>query len=142
MPPIAPDLHHVFYISRSLSAPDAVEHILHSSRRHNTERQVTGALLFTGGHFAQLIEGSAQALADTMAAIDADPRHEAVRRLVECATPQRLYAGWSMAFIESPGTDELIAQLLATPEIPAERAQRLLQLMFAPSPAPVPRHPA
>lgn len=130
MPPPPPSLRQVFYISRSLATPAEVEQILIRSRHHNLERQVTGALLFTGGHFAQLIEGSAQALAETMAAIDADPRHEAVRRLVEGNIAQRRFAAWTMAFIEAPGSDDLVQQLLATSDIPAERAQRLLDLLF------------
>jgi len=56
------DLCQLFYISRSLSTPQDVEAILVSSRRQNLRRGVTGILLFSGGHFAQLLEGSAQAL--------------------------------------------------------------------------------
>lgn len=132
----SPPLCQLFYISRSRATPAQVEQILISARHHNQLRQVTGALLYTGGHFAQLLEGLPQALADTMAAIDADSRHEAVTRLIEGSITQRRFAGWTMAFIEAPGTDDLIQQLLATPAIAAERAERLLRLMFAPTAAP------
>ena len=125
-------LHQVFYISRSRSAPQEVEQILTVARHHNRLRQVTGALLFTGGHFAQLLEGPAQALADTMAAIGADPRHDRMLRLIEGAIPQRRFGTWSMAFTEAPGADDLVEQLLAGPLPAPERCERVLQLMFAP----------
>lgn len=132
MPTPPPSLHQVFYISRSRSMPAQVEEILSVSRQQNQLRQVTGALLFTGGHFAQLLEGSAQALADTMAAIDADPRHDTVTRLIEGAIPRRRFEAWSMAFIEAPGADDLLHQLLAERAVAPERCERVLQLLFAP----------
>lgn len=126
----------VFYISRSRAAPVEVERILSSARHHNLLRQVTGALLFTGGHFAQLLEGPPQALAETMAAIEVDPRHEAVTRLIEGDITKRRIEGWTMAFVEAPGADDLIHQLLAAPGIPAERAERVLRLMLESLSAP------
>jgi len=120
----------VFYISRSLAAPADVETILLGARRHNQRRGVTGSLLHTGGHFAQLLEGPPSALADTMAVIGADPRHEAVRRLLDGEIARRRFDGWSMAFVEAPGADDLLEQLLVVRDVPAARAERVLALMF------------
>jgi Sensors of blue-light using FAD len=124
-------LSQVFYVSRSLATPTDVDRILRCAREQNSRRGVTGSLLFTGGHFAQVLEGTPQAVAETMAIITADRRHEAVKHLVEGELAQRRYDGWSMAFAEAPGADDLIEQLLASPEVRPERAQRVLQLMFA-----------
>ena len=121
---------YLFYISRSLATPEQVEQILTLSRDRNQQRGLTGVLLFTGGHFAQFLEGSAPVLAATMATIEADPRHEAVTRLIESDITQRRFADWTMGFLESTGADDLIQQLLAMPEVPAERAGRILKLMF------------
>ena len=126
------DLCQLFYISRSLATPLAVEQILASSRHQNLRRGVTGALLFSGGHFAQLLEGPALALRETMASIDADPRHEAVTRLIEEPIARRRFNGWSMGFFDALGADDLIEQLLANPPIKAERAQRVMERMLAP----------
>jgi hypothetical protein len=123
-------LRQVFYISRSLATPMEVEWILQGARRQNRERGVTGSLLFTGGHFAQLLEGTASALAGAMTVIMADRRHEAIRRLIEVDIVERRFDGWSMAFAAAPGADDLIEQLLATPEVPAARAERVLALML------------
>lgn len=128
--PELPRERHLFYISRSLATPEQTEQILAHARDSNRRRGVTGALLFTGGHFAQVLEGSAEALAATIAAIEADSRHEAVTRLIEGDITQRRFADWTMALIEAAGADDLIQQLLAAPEIPAERAARILKLMF------------
>lgn len=127
-----PDLCQLFYISRSRSTPLDVEQILASARRQNLQRGVTGILLFSGGHFAQLLEGSSRALHDTMSAIDADPRHEAVTRLIEEPATRRRFGDWSMAFFEAPGADDLIQQLLAGQHIPPERARRVMDKMLAP----------
>lgn len=128
--PDTPRERYLFYISRSLAKPEDAERILETSRHLNQQRGITGALLFTGGHFAQLLEGPPPALAVTMHAIQADPRHETVTVLVEHELKQRRFDDWNMAFIEAPGVDDLIAQLLAAPDIPAARADRLLKLMF------------
>lgn len=123
-------LRQIFYISRSRADALQLEHLLACARRQNRQRQITGALLYTGGHFAQLIEGPAVPLAETMAIIAADRRHDAVTRLIDDEITQRRFGDWSMAFLEAPGADELIAQLLQTPQIPRSRAERLLALMF------------
>jgi hypothetical protein len=127
-----PRLRQVFYVSRSLAAPGEVEHILQSARRQNGRRGVTGSLLFTGGHFAQWLEGPADALSDTMATITADIRHDNMKRLIESDIAQRRFSGWDMAFAEAPGVDDLIQELLALSEVPRERAERVLGLMFKP----------
>lgn len=125
-----PRLAQVFYVSRSRATPAQVENILQGARRQNLQRGVTGSLLFTGGHFAQVLEGTAPALAETMAVITADRRHEGLKRLIEGDLAQRRFEGWSMAFAEAPGADDLIEQLLTLPGVPTERAERLLGLMF------------
>lgn len=127
-----PTLFRVFYVSRSLAAPTDVTTILEISRRRNQVSGITGSLVFTGGHFAQLLEGSAQAVAEAMARIDADPRHEQVTRLIEGAADRRRFDGWAMAFIEAEGADDLLSQLLLAPEVSTQRAERLLELLFKP----------
>lgn len=126
------DLCQLFYISRSLCTPTDVEDLLASARRHNLRRGVTGLLLFSGGHFAQLLEGTPEAMRETMAAIEADPRHEAVTRLVETPIAQRRFGAWSMALFEAPGADDLIQQILAGPPVAPARAHRLMERMLAP----------
>lgn len=125
-------LQQTFYVSRSVATPTEVESILARARALNATRQVTGSLLFTGGHFAQVLEGPAPALADTMSAITADGRHEALKILLDDALPARRFGAWSMAYAEAVGADDLIAELIAGGNVTGERAERLLGLMFKP----------
>jgi hypothetical protein len=123
-------LRQTFYVSRSVATPTKVEDILARARAMNATRQVTGSLLFTGGHFAQVLEGPAPALAETMEAIAADGRHEGLKILLDGTLSARRFGAWSMAYAEAAGADDLIAELLAGGDVPAERAERLLGLMF------------
>ncbi len=128
-----PTLFRVFYISRSLAAPTDITAILEASRGHNLANGITGSLVFTGGHFAQLLEGTPQSIGEVMANIDADPRHEQVKRLLEGAADRRRFENWAMAFVEAVGADDLLSQLLQTPEVSPQRAERMLELLFKPA---------
>ena len=127
-----PDLYQIFYVSRSLASPEQVHDIVANARTLNARRQLTGSLLYTGGHFAQLIEGPAATLAETMVAITADHRHDSVRTLVKGQLTERRYGEAHMAYAEAPGANELIANLLGTRRVNTRRAQRVLDLMFQP----------
>lgn len=127
--PSPSSLRQVFYVSHSLADARVVESIVARARLHNRQRGITGALLFTGGHFAQWIEGPPRALAATMARIEADPRHDAVTRLLETEVHERRFDAWTMAFLPAPGADDLIEQILCAPAVPPVRAERLLRLM-------------
>jgi hypothetical protein len=119
-------LQQVFYVSRCTGGPAAVAAIHETARRHNAAHGLTGVLLYTGGCFAQLLEGPADALDTVMTALTADPRHTALRRLLEGPVSERRFGAWSMALLEEPGADELLQQLLAAPEVPPERVERLI----------------
>jgi hypothetical protein len=127
-----PDLYQIFYVSRALASREQVQAILESSRELNARREVTGSLVYTGGHFAQVIEGPAATLAETMVAITADQRHDTVRTLVKSQLTARRHGGTRMAFTEAPGANELIANLIGTRRVNTQRAQRVLDLMFKP----------
>jgi hypothetical protein len=71
------NLFQILYVSRLVSASDfvAVKDIVAVSRRTNPERGITGALLFDGEYFGQLLEGSEAEVTKLMQRIEADPRH-------------------------------------------------------------------
>jgi Sensors of blue-light using FAD len=126
------DLYQIFYVSRSLASREQVHDIVANARTLNARRLLTGSLLYTGGHFAHLIEGPAATLAETMVAITADHRHDTVRTLVKGRLAERRYGQSQMAYTEAPGANELIANLLGTRRVNTRRAQRVLDLMFQP----------
>lgn len=129
----------IFYISRSLIEPADIRALYEQSRRHNGQADITGVLLFTGGCFAQLIEGPAPALQALMARIEADRRHNQVRRLLDRDVDARHFADWHMELFETPGADDLVDDLLQTATVSPQRAQRLLELMLAELLNPPPR---
>ena len=100
------DLHTLAYFSRNISGrvgdqADALDNILRVSRRNNLERGVTGALLFTDGWFAQVLEGPQAAVELIFEWIVLDSRHTDIRVLYLRETEQRSFGQWSMAFAGS-----------------------------------------
>lgn len=85
-----------------------IEIILEASRRNNALVGVTGALMFSLGHFAQVLEGSQAAIESTFERIQQDKRHGDVHLLDFRAAPARRFQNWSMAFVgagEDPSMD-------------------------------------
>ncbi|QHI97374.1 blue light sensor protein [Xylophilus rhododendri] len=120
----------VFYVSQALGRHAAIPSILSSARRRNLALNVTGSLLFTGGYFAQVLEGEEPALAEVMALIAADARHRDIRILLDRALDMRLFSAWSMAYTELPGMEDLLQQLGGAQAVAPERADKLIRLMF------------
>ena len=87
----------LFCVSRaapSTGKPD-VQEILAVSKRNNWRRDVTGCLLFWGAHFAQTLEGSADALDPLLARLPRDHRHPNVKVLLDLEVRSRRFAEWS-----------------------------------------------
>ena len=76
----------------------AIAEILAVSRRNNGRVGVSGALLFNGGSFAQVLEGPREAVEATFERIQRDPRHSEVSVLQCEAVAARGFPHWSMAF--------------------------------------------
>lgn len=97
------DSHAVFsvvYSSRATAPLDdgALRELLEQSRTSNAERDVTGMLLYRNGRFIQILEGPEQAVRDTMAKIERDPRHDHLRVLIDEFIDERNFAEWTMGF--------------------------------------------
>jgi hypothetical protein len=92
----------LLYVSRSLlRLPDEageVDRIVAVARRENERLGVTGALMFTQAHFAQVLEGDQAAVETLMQRIRRDPRHELVTIVSAGARDGRLFPQWSMAY--------------------------------------------
>jgi hypothetical protein len=92
----------LLYVSRAaLPAPtgcDEVADILDGARLRNQALGITGALIFTGEHFAQLLEGRGDAIGRLMKDIERDPRHTDVRIVQRENDVDRVFDRWSMAY--------------------------------------------
>jgi len=102
-PASTPRLHRLFYVSRSRIDPEGQEqkqkHILELARKRNAALDVTGVLICSGDHFAQLLEGSHEVVEQLMTSIRADSRHEILREWhQQAADDSRWFPDWSMAY--------------------------------------------
>lgn len=92
----------LLYVSSSTLSPersaDAVADIVAVSRANNPGLGLTGALLFTGQHFAQVIEGSPAAVDHLMERVTSDPRHKDILVVARESINARRFANWSMAY--------------------------------------------
>ena len=98
-------VHRLVYRSVAVLSGDAnrdrheVRRILATAQRHNTRNGVTGALLFNGQHFAQVLEGPQTAVEETFERIQQDPRHGDVVLLSFAPAEHRLFSSWKMAHV-------------------------------------------
>lgn len=90
------------YVSEPLFAEQdaaaAIDGIVRASRARNSSLQVTGALLFCGSRFAQMLEGPMASLVELQHSIRADLRHGQVIDVVNRSAGQRIFADWSLAY--------------------------------------------
>lgn len=72
--------------------------LLQTARRKNAERGITGILIYQNGHFAQVLEGDKNKVAELYKKIAADERHTNVNLALMHDVPSREFGNWSMAF--------------------------------------------
>ena len=89
------------YMSRETSptTKEDLEKILEVSRRNNSQVDITGILLYKNGIFFQVLEGPEDAVQETYARIDVDPRHDEVELISEEEITERDFPQWEMGFI-------------------------------------------
>lgn len=99
------DLYRLVYYSRNTvmgleeEVRATVDQILATSQRNNAAAGVTGALMFTEGLFAQVLEGEQAAIETVFERIQLDDRHGEVRLLSFGPTDVRVFPTWAMAFV-------------------------------------------
>ncbi len=104
-----------------------------SSRKNNAQRGLTGALLFTGEHFAQVLEGTAASIDQMMAQVTTDVRHDEIIMIAREPIVTRRFGEWSMAY---SGPSQFVARhvtrLLNGPALPEQNrsAEWLNDLMW------------
>lgn len=107
--------------------------LLAKARVKNAELGITGALLYNGSHFAQVLEGPRQALDAMIASIRADVRNENLTVAIDRKLPQRDFPDWSMAFAaksdDPPASAAMEAVLTGSPVAGEEVLQVLKRLI-------------
>ncbi len=94
-------LKQLFYVSRVKHVLSELEvrAILETSRRNNRRADITGCLLFSGRHFAQILEGEEAAVSELMNRVQADPRHSDMTIAFQNQIDRRRYQEWSMGYL-------------------------------------------
>lgn len=99
------DLYRLVYASKNhlvgteAEVSAAVSQILEASQRNNVKVEVTGALMFNAGAFAQVLEGPRRGVETTFERIQRDLRHGDVTVLQCGPADGRGFPNWSMAFV-------------------------------------------
>lgn len=79
--------------------------ILESAIRHNRADGITGMLLYAGGNFLQVLEGSKEQVHKTYQRICKDTRHRNILMLTEEEVPERQFGSWSMGYRQLDAQD-------------------------------------
>lgn len=114
------ELQSLLYISRSridsAEAQDVVQSIVDCAVLCNLSWEITGALLFTGTYFAQVLEGRQSAIDQLMDNLIRDDRHEAIVIVERSPLARRQFASWSLAYFgPSQFVNRHVTRLLNTP---------------------------
>ena len=92
----------LLYISESRIEPAnaqmIVQQIVAKSVSNNATTNLTGALLFTGTHFAQILEGTPHSIDQLLVDLCNDPRHQNFHVADRSAIEARKFPDWAMAY--------------------------------------------
>ncbi|HEX8055314.1 MAG TPA: BLUF domain-containing protein [Novosphingobium sp.] len=125
----------LIYISRRTSSAAElgaeVDDIVTVARSRNKQLDVTGALIATPSHFAQVLEGTEAALQELMDSILRDKRHFITDILDLEPKPDRQFAGWWLAYHgDSSLVSAMLAEAISVPDFQLQRhVEPILALM-------------
>ncbi|MEZ6002540.1 MAG: BLUF domain-containing protein [Planctomycetota bacterium] len=90
------------YLSSAVNEFDrqSLLELLSKARSRNSDRGVSGMLLYHEGNFLQILEGRKEDVYEVFDRISKDPRHKDVIRLIEDEIETRSFPDWSMGFCE------------------------------------------
>ena len=79
-------------------AEEEVNSMANSVQVRNRTLEVTGALIYAGARFAQLLEGPSRSVNQIMASVEQDQRHEQINHIPVRKRRVRRFATWGMAY--------------------------------------------
>lgn len=109
-----------------------IRRILTLSRQNNRRLDVSGALLFNRGCFAQVLEGRREAVQHIYERIACDDRHREITMLQAGYAGPRDFSEWSMAYAGTVAEDTLpllVSTLNAAFSGPASNGEAVLGLL-------------
>ncbi|WP_168454499.1 BLUF domain-containing protein [Sphingopyxis microcysteis] len=106
----------VIYVSVAdpLIGEQDIAALLVQARRNNQRDALTGALIFNGHNFLQLLEGPGDKVDACLAVIRNDPRHSGMVEVRRREIAERAFAEWTMLYDpEFRSHDDDLAQVVA-----------------------------
>ncbi|MBN8842440.1 MAG: BLUF domain-containing protein [Sphingomonadales bacterium] len=113
----------VIYVSVAdpLIRDEDIAAMLTSARRNNARDDLTGALIYNGNNFMQLLEGEASRVDKCLNAIRNDTRHSGMTEVRRRTIETRDFADWFMLYYPGfDGYDENLGRLAGNGPINAE----------------------
>ena len=80
--------------------------IFSTARQNNRGQDITGALMVSGDHFVQALEGGESDVRELFTKIEGDKRHDQVAVVQETSAP-RIFARWAMARVGEEGRPDI-----------------------------------
>lgn len=110
----------LMYISSSQligrTSDGQVRSIVGTSLTNNSTAGLTGALLFSGRYFVQILEGRSEAIDKLFEVLRADARHRDLVVINDRPIEKRKFGGWRMAYVgPSVFVDRQARRLAANP---------------------------
>lgn len=97
------ELQTLIYVSRNRvhehDVRDEIPRIEAAARHRNEIDGITGVLLFSGCHYLQVLEGTADRLEELVLRLARDPRHSDIKIVVRDTITHRRYPSWSMCYL-------------------------------------------
>jgi hypothetical protein len=90
---------------------------------------ITGCLLYSGRHFAQVLEGGSAAIDDLVVRIAADKRHNGFVVAIDHQVAKRKFPSWSMGILYNLDIEDRVEALLAGNHLSEERTVALFDEM-------------
>ena len=119
------NLYGLTYVSESTRdlLPEEIDAILLDARLFNASVDVTGALLYSDGHFFQLLEGPEESVKKAFDRIQKAKSHHKLKEIGSFDLPERSFESWHMGFIRAPDTAiQSLSQAAWEDAIPYTRA--------------------
>ncbi len=122
-------MHRLSYHSQALVTDAATfDELYAQAARFNAQAGITGALLYMGGRWAQILEGDQTAITGLYGRIARDSRHEHVTLDYVIETEGRLFPDWSMGRITDDDKADIPLARIITATVAADTDARIRQL--------------
>jgi len=93
-------MEYLIYMSTSVNLMSDAElkSLLRQSQQNNTDKGLSGMLLYSEGTFVQVLEGERELLENTYVKIVGDPRHKGIIKIAGGEIAERVFPHWAMGF--------------------------------------------